>query len=169
MKRIAQLVALSAVLAWPLMTHAQQKPNFSGTWTMDVAQSESTKQDATSAVSPVTLVINQNDRELQIETMRDGNEAIAKYPIENTLDPRPVGTSGNLGIGSILRWEDDGALVTLTPHEINGMAVTTVERRTLSADGNEMTVVSTIQVQHGYQDGVNYSAPARDVYHRVRH
>ena len=172
MSRFAQIVVFAAVM-YPLAVSAQgnastrsDRPDFSGTWAMDTTRSDSAQPDDTSPVLPTTLVINQNNKEVRIETTRAGKRQLASYPIERPESPQAVGTSGR-GVGSILKWEG-GNLVTLTPHEVNGMAVTTVETRSLSPDGNEMTIVTVIEVQHGYQNGANYSAPAKDVFRRVR-
>jgi hypothetical protein len=175
MKRTFQVFAICTILASPL--YAQQRSDFSGTWTMDLARSESPKADDPSPHTPqatprtpdepTMLFITQNDREMQVETRKGSRAVTARYPMHDAANPRPVGTSGG-GVGTVLRWEGD-TLVTMTPHMINGMAVTTVERRSLSSDGNEMTVVTTVQVQHGYETGESSSPPAKDIYRRVRH
>jgi len=166
MSRFAQIIVFAAVL-YPLTSSAQEKkPDFSGTWVMDVARSESPQPDGSPA-APITLVITQNNNEVRIEMLRDGKRQLAKYPLEHSAkeSPTPIGTSG-VGVGTIMRWED-GSLVTLTPYEVNGMAVTTVERRSLSDNGRAMTIVTTVEVQHGYQAGPNYSGPLKQVFTRV--
>jgi hypothetical protein len=181
MKRTFPTIAAVAVLA-SLSAHAQQKLDFSGTWVMDVARSES---------QPRTLFIEQKDGELRVvETERGAETVFARYPLNDSGDPRPVGTSGTrvpdgepvgttdtrvpdgepvgtsgtrVAIGQIVQWAGD-TLVTITPYLVNGMTVTTEERRSLSRDGQQMKVVRTLQIHHGSYAS---SKPATDVYRRV--
>lgn len=89
----------------------------------------------------------------------------AQAPDDTRITSATIGTSGS--IGSVIDREGP-TLVTVTPHEVNGMAVTTTERWSLSADGKTMTVVTTLAIQHGYEglSGKNYSSPITDVYIR---
>ena len=60
--------ALTAILLVPLALHAQSTRDFSGTWTMDLARSQSAQQGE--AIKPVTFVINQIATQVRIETKR---------------------------------------------------------------------------------------------------
>src|SRR5256885_7122426 len=62
------------LLIFPFAAHTQGSVNFSGTWKMDPARSESAHQAV--PIGPVTLVIRQTATELSIETRRsDSNKA----------------------------------------------------------------------------------------------
>lgn len=163
MPRLASAALLIFAMSLPLT--AQPRPDFSGTWVMDTRRSDSAQATNSTRISSATLQIAQSDREVRIDAVRNGVAQAARYPLRSAEPPRAVGTSGS--IGSVVEWDGD-TLVTITPHSVNGMAVTTTERRTLSPDGREMTVVSTLRVEHGYSGtgSVNFSSPSTDVYIR---
>jgi hypothetical protein len=82
---------------------------------------------------------------------------------------RPVGTSGTdaPSVEPVLAEWKDGRLVTTTIYRVNGMPMTKIESRTLSADGREMTVETQVQIEHGYQSNAKQPQgyiPAKDVY-----
>jgi hypothetical protein len=166
MRRIVQLLVFLAavypVAASAQATKAKFKP-FLGTWVLNVAGSESAQSDGRPA-SPATIVISRDQKALRIETVREGKTLVATYPFEQ--DARLVAKSGGNPVGTI-EWED-GTLMTVTPYEVNEMAVTTIERRSLSSNGKEMTIVRTVAVQHGYESGPNASAPLTQVFQRAR-
>jgi hypothetical protein len=201
MLRIASTALLVLGLASPLAA----QPDFSGTWVLNPARSESARAIDATTISSATLTITQNDREVHIDTVRNGLPQEVRYAsaadalisdagrhLISDAEPRAVGTSGATSdeppsavgtsgrdraseavpsiIGTTRRdvtttWEGD-TMVTLTAYQVNGQTVTTTERRTLSADGREMTVVTQLQVQHGYSAGPNASRPLTDVYVR---
>ena len=59
------------------------------------------------------------------------------------------------------RW-DGPALVTTTIRKVNDFPITTVERRTLNADRTEMTVETTLRVEHGYSSNGSSGGTAMD-------
>jgi hypothetical protein len=150
---------LVATLILPATAHAQTKPDFSGTWTMDPSRSESAMQNE--PIGPVTHVIAQTPNELKIETRRGGRTTTAIYKLDGSESQLPDGTATT-------RW-DGTTLVTEMVRDIKGATVTTKESRRLSADGNEMLVETVLVVQHGYslRGTPNYGA-GKDVFTRVR-
>jgi hypothetical protein len=168
MMRLMRVVAIAALL-FPVAAGAQNRADFSGTWQMDTSRSQSAQAGhGASPVQAATVVINQTPDNLVVETIRDGNRLVTRFPA-GTNPERPVGTSGRAGagVGTIMAWEHS-ELTTSTPIQINGMAVQTIEKRALSADGREMTVMTSISVEHGYSGkGINRSAPLTDVYVRA--
>ena len=187
--RVIPAAVLSLLLIVPVA--AQRRADFSGTWVLDEKRSESpllTNGQFSVPVS-VTLEIAQTENEVRIDTVRDGGREVRHYPFASTDVPQAVGTSGSFGIASEsdesvpdagglgtagrngrLVSLDGNTLETITPHKVNGMTVTTTERRTLSANGREMIVVTQLVVHHGYEGSgtnvSNVSSPARDVYVR---
>jgi hypothetical protein len=144
MKRIV-LVMLLTMLTWPITAGAQAKADFSGTWTMDPTRSESAAQ--ATPIGPVTLVIRQNATELIIETTH-GPET---YTVIYLLDGSEIANAG-AAFGptrSKSRWDAD-KLVTESVGHVNAMAVKTKEVRSLDATGKNMSVQTTIEMQHGY-------------------
>ena len=158
---------------------AQQRPDFSGTWVMDMTRSGSAAQGAyVSPRTPVTLVIVQTPSGLTVQTDVDGTrEVVAFKPEGPEADlPRPVGTSGlatvdrsprAVGSGGVVRpveqptndtgivggsmeWKDT-TLVTTTNYKLNGMAVTKLQTRSLNSNGREMVIETQVTVQHGYE------------------
>lgn len=153
----AAIVALLLLPATPL---AQRTADFSGTWTMDLARSESSQQG--DSVKPVTFVITQMPAQVRIETTRGER-------IENVL--YPLGRSRALATGSgdahpEAYWEGD-RLVTETQRPVNGYTVTVKESRTLAPNGREMTVETMVIVQHGYSmPGAKNYGSSKDIFVR---
>ena len=71
MPRMANAIFTMA-LAFPLAAGTQSTTDFSGTWKMDAARSESAHQAV--PIGPVTLVIKQTATELTIETRRSDTD-----------------------------------------------------------------------------------------------
>jgi hypothetical protein len=162
---------LCSLLTLPLVAQTDRardpRPNFSGTWVMDTRHSDSAQAPDATRITSATVVIAHNDREIRVESVRNGLRQVAVYPTADASHepPRAVGTSGS--VGSVVE-RDGRSMVTMTPHEVNGMAVTTTERWSLNPDGKTMTVVTTLTIQHGYEgpSGINYSSPITDIYTR---
>ena len=143
--------------------------NFSGTWTMDPARSESAHQDVPIGLS--TLVIRMTKNQVTIETTRNGDGKAPEF--HETLSFKLDGTeTTNTGQGGVrvtgrARW-DGPKLVIETARNVQAATVTTLYVHTLSADGREMTVDKTLTVQHGYQGThAANSGHGKDVYVRV--
>jgi alkylated DNA repair dioxygenase AlkB len=153
--------ALVTILFLPLASHAQRSTDFSGTWSMDLSKSESSQQGA--EVKPVTFVITQSPTQVRIETRRGER-------IENVLYPlgRTRGTTGTSGSSAAAHpeayWQGD-TLVTETQRPVSGYTVTVKEVRSLGPDGKEMTVETTVIVQHGYSmPGAKNYGTSKDVF-----
>ena len=154
--------ALLTILLLPLTAHAQRTADFSGTWAMDLSKSESSQQGA--AVKPVTFVITQTPTQVRIETMRGERSENVLYPLRGTSR----GTAGTAGASGTAHpeayWEGD-KLVTETQRQVNGYTVTVKEARTLGPTGTEMTVETTVIVQHGYSmPGAKNYGTSKDVF-----
>jgi hypothetical protein len=169
---LGTFVLTCAALATPF---AQNHPDFSGTWVMDMSRSETAAQGADATPrTPVTLVIRQTARQLNIQTEADGRRDSIEYPFLETQPAREVtGTSGPSGAPPIqqafAQWKD-GRLETTANLDINNQAVTRTESHSLDASGREMTVETVLVVHHGYES--NGGAPTsnrnalKDVYVR---
>jgi hypothetical protein len=145
-------------LALPLPAHAQGRPDFSGTWSMDRTRSESAMQ--ADPIGPTTVVIAQTPTGLQIATTRDSRTATVVYKLDGSSSPIPGGTATS-------HWEG-ATLITETVRDIQGQTVTTKESRRLNENG-EMLVETVLVVQHGYTlKGTQNYGSGKDVFTRVR-
>ena len=150
---------LICFLALPAASHAQGRPDFSGTWSMDRSRSESAMQ--ADPIGPTTVVITQIPGGLEIATSRDSKTATIVYKLDGSASPIPGGTATS-------HWEG-ATLVTETVRTIQGQTVTTKESRRLNASGAEMLVETVLVVQHGYTlKGTQNYAAGKDVFTRVR-
>jgi hypothetical protein len=156
-------VAIFALMV-PLLGTPDTKTNFSGTWEMDAARSESPHFGNSNGVE--TVVIKQTESEISVERRRDGQSETIVYKMDGSDTEKPSGDNGPY------RWHakwDGPRLTTETHRNVNGASVTILEVHTLGDGGREMTVNRTLTVQHGYQgtDAKNY-ASAKDVFVKAR-
>jgi hypothetical protein len=167
------LLALVLALAAPMLS-AQTLPNFTGTWTLDVARSTVQKE------TPRQLVIMQTPQAVTIERQVEGQREVITYPFQTkaeilappTPPEKPASQGqpstieqigGPTGVQSTAAEWKNGGLETTAVLMISGKAVTHTARRTLNLTGTEMTVETLLAVQHGYQTGES-SASAREIY-----
>jgi hypothetical protein len=124
-------LALLAALVIPFPAAGQAKPDFSGTWTLDAARSETPPgRGGRGGGGPVT--IKQTAAEITIGMLTyklDGSESVNQV-------------QGRGGMQEVKgRAKFDGAnLVIESTRDFGGMSVTSKEVRTLGAGGKEMTV-----------------------------
>ena len=160
MKRAPSVVlALVVLLASAVSAHAQSRPDFSGTWRLDPARSESAMQGE--SIGPVTVQITQTANEIRIETVTPRTRSVETFPL-NGRDSQLSNGAGRA------RWFGD-LLVVDTVRDVRGVSVTTQQTRRVTADGSEMHVDNILEVQHGYTLAKtrNYGA-GKDVYVRIR-
>jgi len=148
------LVTLCAAGLWSPGISAQNKPDFSGTWTMDLSRSEAAAQGP--SIGPVTVAIRQTPSEIHIETTQNGTAQVVRY-LPDWVKP---GTADEAA--GTFRWEGSQLVTNLATY-INKQAVTLMEVRRLNPAGTEMTVTLTLAVQHGYDTGAS-SAPGAKNY-----
>jgi hypothetical protein len=123
---------------------AQSTPDFSGTWSMDLARSEAAAQGT--PIGPVTVAIRQTPGEVRIETTRNGQTESVRY-----LPASAKATAAGELLGAF-RWDGQKLITTLVT-DINKQAITVEEVRSLNPGGREMTVEVSLVVEHGYQSG----------------
>jgi hypothetical protein len=152
-------LALTSVLLQPT---GASLPDFSGTWTLDEGRSDSAHQEK--FVSPLVVVISRGDAAtLVVETRRGDELETMKFTIEATPE-RP----GAIGAGTRRAYWDGPKLVTEGAGNLQGQTVSIRSIRTLNAAATEMTVESTVAVQHGYTlRGAQTYALVKDVYTRT--
>jgi hypothetical protein len=159
MANVRPALLVLSFLSLPLAAHAQGRPDFSGTWSMDRSRSESAMQ--ADPIGPTTIVITQTSTGLQIATTRDGRTAAITYRFDGSPSQIPGGTATS-------HWEGP-MLVTESVRDIQGQTVTTKESRRLSENGSEMLVDTVLVVHHGYTlKGTQSYGAGKDVFTRVR-
>ena len=138
---------------------AQTHPDFSGTWRLDPNRSDSATYPELSR--PVTLVITHTPSELRIETHtgRGTSTDVAQFRTEASV-PAPG--------AALARWRNNTVVIDAV-RDIRGQSVTVQQAITLSASGNELTIESTVNVQHGYTlSGAKTYGAGKDVFVRNR-
>ena len=162
--RFSPIVFLVTMFGFAIAAPGQTHSDFSGTWTMDSARSESAHQDV--PIESATLVIRLTGTGLIMETKRSegGKPEAFHETLHFTLDGAETANESETGSHVTGKAHWDGAkLVVETSREIQGATVTTHYIHTLSANGREMTIDKTLTVQHGYQGLLN----ARNTGHGV--
>src|SRR5688572_19553674 len=154
------LVLVAAVLVTqPAVDHA----NFTGSWKMVAARSESPNQ--TPPVTEMTFVIEQAASDVRLDmTTGDGKTVSVLYPIVAA----PKAPASPLSGDERRAYWDGARLVVERGGTISGQTVSSRQALTLNADGSEMTVERLVIVQHGYtlRGAKNYAA-VKDVFARV--
>jgi hypothetical protein len=162
MKHASAAAALTALLLLPRILDAQQVPDFSGTWLMDTARSQSAQQGE--PFKMVTFVIAQSIGQVRIEAMRGTEKENVLYPLTKS---RAFSTSDAPGQAEAY-WEGD-QLITVTQRSVSGQTVTVKEARALSPSGADMTVETTVIVQHGYSmPGAKTYGTSKDVFTKAK-
>jgi hypothetical protein len=157
MRRHIVFFAFLATL--PAAAGAQDKPDFSGTWTLNTEKSDPAPQTGQTGRSrgpgggmgrPTSLFINQLGSTISIELKTaDQSRTVSYY-----LDGRESHNSGMRGQDFVTksRWEG-ASLVTegenTMPSQMGDVKIKTKEIRTLSDDGKTLTVISTFASPRG--------------------
>ncbi len=140
------------ILTFCFTVYGQQRPDFSGSWKMDMSRSESAHQDA--PIGSVTLVIRQTPDSLSVETLRTAKKGAAgsAEKLLFRLDgSETVSTASSASPVTVKAHWEGPRLVTHTAREMNGSTITTDQIYSLGAGANELTIEKTLSVQHGYQ------------------
>jgi hypothetical protein len=165
--RTATFLLFTAMLGVAPAVAADNHGNFTGTWKMDPARSESAHQDVPSGAS--TLVIQLTPTELSIETIRSEEANPFRETLTFKLDGSETASTGDGGVKVSGKAHWDGTkLVIETTRNVQDSTVTTLYVHTLSPNGRDLIIDKTLTVQHGYQGA---SAPTtghgKDVFVRV--
>jgi hypothetical protein len=137
--RVLAVAALVASLSVQ-QSLAQAKPNFAGTWKMNVEKSDPMGGGGGGGMMSAPITITQTDTELTIERTVGDQVRKSTYYLDGRESTNPGFRGGESK--SKARWEGD-ALVIETTSMMGENLVTSKTVRTLSADGKMMTEVST--------------------------
>ncbi len=146
MRRIALLLlaAASPLLAQTPAPAVSAKPDFSGKWTLDVAQSTS---DAM-APSSASITVTQTDKTMKLDqstvTQMGTQNVTLTYNLDGTPAKNNVTVNGmSLELTNTAVWDGD-VLVVTTSVPVQGQTYTTVDRWTRDASGKTVTVMSEV-------------------------
>jgi len=130
------LLAFLVVLLSPT-SFAQQKPDFSGTWKMNVAKSDF---GALPGPDSRTDVITHKDPSLTDEVTAEGAQGKQQSTIKYTTDGKEVTNQmGPREVKSTLKWEGNNLIVT-SKFLYNDNEVNARSSWSLSADGKTLTI-----------------------------
>jgi hypothetical protein len=134
---IRKLLAITFLIALPLVSAFAQKPDFSGTWKLNVA-----KTDFGVLPGPTsrTDVITHKDPSLSDSVTAEGAQGKQEYTVSYTTDGKEaVNKIGPREIKSTLKWAGSN-LVISSKFLYNDAEVTSEATWALSPDGKTMTV-----------------------------
>jgi len=131
-------VIASGLLATSLLAsaYAQQKPNFTGSWKLNVAKSDFGEDPAPKSR---TDVITHKDPSLTDQVSIEGAKGTQEYTAVYTTDGKEVvNKQGARELHSIFHW-DGGKLVNDSTLHVNDEDIIIKQIWILSADGNTIT------------------------------
>ena len=148
MKR-AMVFIIFITLGFSGSAFALGKPDFSGTWTLDVAKSDMGKARLSAGAleaSKLTIVIKQSPAVLATtrNVGRGPETTILKLDGSESINKSPSG----LDIRSTSRWEGPTLVTKSVMSTGHGTTESTLVR-SLSADGKVMTIDTTIKTSNG--------------------
>jgi hypothetical protein len=157
------VMQLITVLTLLLLQQSPSLPDFSGTWKMDAARSQSPQQST--PVTDMTFVIEQRGDQIRLDMTTGSDKTVSvTYPI---IDKPAAAGPPLVGDERRAYW-DNNRLIAERGGTISGQTVSSRQSLTLSPDRSEMTVERIVIVQHGYTlRGAKNYATVKDVFTRV--
>ena len=156
-----RVAVLASIVSLALLSGgtAQTVPDLSGTWRFDPNRSDSATYPELSR--PVSLTISQTATEVRLELTRGrGTELqLATFAARNAIPTADA---------AVARWRGATLLIDGV-RDVRGQSVTVQQEMTLNADGSELVVQTTVNVQHGYSlSGAKTYGSGKDVFVRAR-
>jgi hypothetical protein len=150
MKARVYLAACAALLALTISTAAQGLPNFTGTWTLDVAKSDF---GPITGPESVVMVIDHKEPTLKVNVTQKGQMGQASNDSVYTTDGkdnvnRVRSSAGEQDFTSTTKWSGK-MLATKRTIDAQGMSVGIDETWELSPDGKVMTINRTLNTPQG--------------------
>lgn len=135
---IRRLLSITFLLALPIASvFAQQKPDFTGTWKLNVAKSDFGLLGG--PTSRTDGIIHQG-ASLSISTIADDVQGKQQYKINYTTDGKEaINKLGPYEVKSILKWSGRN-LVISSRFIYNNVNITSEATWTLSPDGKTLTI-----------------------------
>jgi hypothetical protein len=149
MVRIVSFLTALFLLAAGAAT-AQSAPDFSGTWTMNAAQSNFGGMPAPSSL---TQTVTQEPSAVKVAVKQSGDFGDMAMDFTFTTDGKENANQvADMQVKSTARW-DGPALVIDSTMDIQGSALTMSDRWSLSADGKQMIIDRHVTSAMGSGDG----------------
>jgi hypothetical protein len=143
------MVSAFAVLALAASLAAQSKPNFSGTWKLNVAKSDFGVLPPSNGR---TDIIDHQDPNLKDTVSDDAAQGQQNYTLVLTTDGKEaINKPGGLEMKNVATW-DASNLVVNTKLQFQGSDVTIKTSWALSADGKTLTESAHLESQMGETD-----------------
>jgi hypothetical protein len=148
MKRVLITAGLSVLLA--ASAFAQAKPDFSGTWNLDLTKSDF---GPTPPPDSMVLVVEHKEPALKIMSTQTSQGASISNTRNITTDGKPNANKLQTGDGaqdvtSTSKWNGN-KLSTAYTLEMQGMKLGVNDSWSLSADGKVLTVMRAISTEQG--------------------
>jgi hypothetical protein len=142
--------ALVLAVVLPFAAYAQAKPDFSGMWHLDASRSDQGRGGRGGRGGGAAMVtIKQTADTLTIESEGRGGMQTLNYKLDGSESKNEMpGRGGTTTAMSKAHW-DGAKLIIETTRDFNGMSITSTETRSLTADGKEMTVDTSISTPQG--------------------
>jgi len=146
----ALAAAVFVYLAVPSAYLQDQKPNFTGTWTLDVAKSDF---GPTPLPDAMTLVIRHQDPEVSIASSVKNQSTDSTGDVTFTIDAKEH--AGKMRVNAVDHdaqltgmW-DGKALVLVSRFEVNGGSLELTDTLTLAEDGKVLSFVRAARTPGG--------------------
>ncbi|MBI5848371.1 MAG: hypothetical protein HZB31_10570 [Nitrospirae bacterium] len=145
MKRVAAFILFVSLL-FSGSAFALGRPDFSGTWTLNMAKSDMGKnQSSTLSTAKVTIVIKQTPAVLATTRIVGERSETATHKLDGG---ESVNMAGGKEIRSTCRWEGSTLITKSVMSTEHGTGESTFVQ-SLSADGRVMTIDTTIKTPNG--------------------
>ena len=156
---------LLVVLAASLL-QSPARPDFSGSWKMIAARSESPNQ--TPPVNEMTFVIEQAADQIKLDITSGPAGASRTISVTYPIVPAPKLPADSPSADERRAYWDTNRLILERGGTISGQTVSSRQSLTLGVDG-EMIVERLVIVQHGYTlRGTRNYAAVKDVFERAQ-
>lgn len=141
MKQRVAMTTVAFVVAVAASAFAQQKPDFSGTWTLDAAASDMGGGGGR-GMGAAPMTVKQTGDTLTIERTFNDNKIVTTYKLDGTESTNQMMGRGGQTVEakSVAKW-DGSKLVVTTKREMGGNVVETTE--TWTVNGSTLTIEST--------------------------
>ena len=142
-RSLVPAIVAVALAAAPAAVRAQQAPNLSGTWELDVAQSSFGMMQGP---SKATMVIEHQDPALKITNTQVSARGERTLTSSFTTGGKESRNTGGMGgeVVSTLKWEG-ATLTSAAKTQIQGNDVSIAEKWAVSSDGKTLTINRTMQ------------------------
>jgi len=129
---------LGLIIVLVLATAAWAKPNFSGTWKMDAAQSQFGQLPKPSSM---VRVIKHADPLMEVDTTQTGAQGEVKSQMRyNTNGKESANTLRGTEVKSICQFEGDALVIRYMRQAGPDTSISVTEQWTLSPDGKTTTI-----------------------------